>query len=140
MKKTHRGSCHCGGVRFECELDLAAGTTRCNCRFCTKARMWFALVPRSELRILAGEELLTDYQRAAPTRSEPFLHFTFCRLCGVRPFTSGGIIPPATEGFYAVNVASLDDVDDASWASAPIHYADGRNDDWPSTPEVHSYL
>jgi hypothetical protein len=31
MKRTYHGSCQCGAVRFECELDLAEGTSKCNC-------------------------------------------------------------------------------------------------------------
>jgi hypothetical protein len=42
MIKIYQGSCHGGAVRFECELDLAEGTSKCNCSICTKARFWKA--------------------------------------------------------------------------------------------------
>ncbi|HEX2657892.1 MAG TPA: hypothetical protein VHU40_06455, partial [Polyangia bacterium] len=32
----HRGSCHCGAIRFEVTVDLSGGVTRCNCTVCTK--------------------------------------------------------------------------------------------------------
>jgi hypothetical protein len=140
MNKTYRGSCVCGAVRFEVDLDLSAGTTRCNCSLCTKSRYWMALVKRDALRILQGEDVLTDFQRTPAARSEPFLHCFFCRRCGVRPFTRGGELPAMGGEFYAVNLGALDDASDDELATAPIHYADGRHDDWQRAPAVTAYL
>ena len=134
MKKTYRGSCHCGAVRFECDLDLAAGTTRCNCSFCKKARFWFAFAVNDAFRLRSGVELLTEYRRAPPGKSEPFLTFLFCSRCGVRAFTKGGYLPAFGGEFHAVNLGCLDDATDEELASAPVQDADGRHDDWSRAP------
>jgi hypothetical protein len=127
-------------VRFEVDLDLAAGTVRCNCSFCRKARFWMAFVPASALRLTEGEQLMTDYRHVPPGKAEPFLHLTFCRRCGVRPFSSGGALPQFDGPFYAVNVACLDDASDEELAKSTIHFADGRADDWNKSAPESSYL
>jgi hypothetical protein len=140
MEKTYRGSCHCGVVRFECELDLSAGTMRCNCSFCRKSRLWLAFVPEARVRVTSGAELLNDYRWTPAHKAEPFLHLTFCQRCGVRPFSRGGALPQFGGPFFAINVACLDDATDDELAKAPIHYADGRHDAYEQASADTRYL
>jgi hypothetical protein len=133
MKKTYHGSCHCGAVSFEADMDLSKGTTRCNCSICTKSRAWFAIVKADDFRMLAGEDALADYQWTPPGRSEPNLHYRFCTTCGVRVFAQGK--QEALGGvFYAVAIATLDDADSNELA-ASIKYVDGRHDQYDKTPQ-----
>jgi hypothetical protein len=127
--KTYRGSCHCGAVRFEAEIDLTAGTMRCNCSFCLKIRCWAVAVRPAAFRFLAGEADLTEYQFGA--RNER--HF-FCKHCGVRPFGVGG--SARLGAFVGVSVGCLDDAAAEELAAAPVTYIDGKNDNWDAPP-VH---
>ena len=52
--KTYSGSCHCGAVRFQAELDFAQGTVKCNCTSCVKARSWLILAPAARFRLVRG--------------------------------------------------------------------------------------
>lgn len=130
MKKTYRGSCHCGAVKFACDIDLAQGTTRCNCSFCRKARFWMAFVKVDEFRLLAGAEALVDYQHVPAGKSESFLHLSFCGRCGIRPFSRGGYLPSLGAEFCAINLGCLDDVDDSELGSASVAFVDGKKGDW----------
>ncbi len=90
-------------------------------------------------RLLQGADALADYQHTPPLKPQPFLHLYFCSRCGVRAFSKGGPLPELGGEFHAVNIACLDDATDEELAQAPIHFADGRNDDW-KTPAKTRYL
>jgi hypothetical protein len=139
MKKTYTGSCHCGAIQYQAELDLAAGTSRCNCSFCTKSRFWLAFAKHADVQLLRGGEALADYQYVPEGKSEPFLHLHFCRVCGVRPFTKGGHLPAFGGELYAINIATLD-IPAEELAAAPIRYVDGRNNNWDAPPAEHRHL
>jgi hypothetical protein len=128
MRKTYQGSCHCGAVRFEADLDLAKGTFRCNCSICFKSRAWLAGLPASDFRLLSGEESLADYQFGRKV-----LHHRFCKTCGVRPFSRSG-------DQVAVRVNCLDGVDVKELIDAPVKYFDMAHDDMKSPPAETRHL
>jgi hypothetical protein len=132
MRKTHRGSCHCGQVRFECELDLSEGSSRCNCSICTKQRFWKAIVKADDFRLLKGESALTEYLFGSNS-----IHHFFCSHCGIKTF--GRAHEEELGDFVAINVACLDATPE-ELAKVPITYQDGRNNKWESPPAYTRYL
>ncbi len=74
-----RGSCLCGGVRFEIDGPLMR-SSHCHCRQCQKAHgapfRTRARVAAADFRFLAGEELFSFYELT------PGTHRGFCKVCG----------------------------------------------------------
>jgi hypothetical protein len=137
--KTHSGSCHCGGVRFEADIDLAQGTIKCNCSSCVKARSWLIVVPASRYRLTAGDASQANYHWTPPGKPDPTIEFHFCKTCGIR--TPGRGEMEAMGGvFYAVQVRLLDDVDPEELAAAPIQYIDGLHDRFDCMPADTRFL
>jgi hypothetical protein len=132
--RIYHGSCHCGAVRFEADIDLGAGTGRCNCTYCTKSRNWGVLLKPDAFRLLAGEEALADYQFGTMQG-----HNLFCRHCGIHSFSRGDI-PQIGGAFVSVQLGSLDDATPAELAAAPVHYSNGRDNDWMHPPAETRHL
>jgi hypothetical protein len=139
MKKTYHGSCHCGDVSYRVQLDLAAGSRRCNCSFCLKTHFWKAFVAPADLELLQGGGQRTDYRGPDSRWPEGHVHHWFCQRCGVRCF-SDGFLPEMGGHFHCINLWTLDDATDAERAATPIQYEDGRCDEYERAPAVTSFL
>jgi len=133
MLKTYQGSCHCGTVRFEAELDLAQSTYRCNCSICRQTRFWAAVARPDGFRLLAGEAEMTPY--LFNTRKNQ--HY-FCRHCGVRAFGIGTETPIGK--MYGINLGCIENVTEEELSVVPITYVDGRHDKWQDSPAFFAHL
>ena len=134
MKQTYNGSCHCGAVRFEADIDLEAGTGKCNCSICTKTRNWNVLIKPDDFRLLAGEDMVSDYQFGSMSG-----HHLFCSRCGVRSYERG-YVEQIGGDYVSIKVASLDGVPDEVLAALPVKHGNGRDNAWWDEPAVTSHL
>lgn len=97
----YKGSCHCGRVQFEVELELSRVIT-CNCSICVRKGAILASVPEAQFRLIQGEDALTEYLFGTGTAT----HY-FCSRCGIHPFYRSRMNPE----HWTVNVNCLEDVD-----------------------------
>lgn len=134
MEKVYHGSCHCSKVKIKVRVDVAAGTSKCNCSMCRKTRFWGVTVKPEAFTLLSGENDLSDYQF-----NTHMVHNLFCKHCGVRTFGRGHI-PEVGGDFYSINLACLDDVDIEELVNAPVRYCDGANNNWQHAPAETRYL
>lgn len=133
MLRTYRGSCHCGAVTFEADLDLTQSSFRCNCSICRRNRFWPAIAKRDQFRLLTGESELTHY-----TFNTKKNHHYFCRHCGVRPFGVGTETPMGE--MVGVNIGCLASVTEEELSKIPVTFVDGMHDRWQHRPEFFSHL
>lgn len=97
-----RGSCQCGGVRFEVPDDFEARHF-CHCTTCKKLSGGVGTangrIRSEQVTILQGEELLRTYQPEEGSAK------TFCMVCGSNLF--GGGWPESDQA--GVRLSALDD-------------------------------
>lgn len=109
---TYHGSCQCGAVEFEADLDLDH-TIVCNCSRCRRLGSVLAFCPRDRFRLLAGGAELTEYR----FNRHAIAHL-FCRTCGVQGFAFGATPDGGTVA--AVNVNCLEGVDARALPATPF--------------------
>jgi hypothetical protein len=134
-KRTYHGSCHCKAIRFEADIDLSAGTGKCNCSYCWKVRNWSIGIKPADFRLLDGGAGAGRYGfREGSTN-----HHVFCQRCGVRVYTEG-FIEQIGGAYVSVALAALDDLTPAELVEAPVKYMNGRDDDWFHEPNEKRHL
>jgi hypothetical protein len=101
MKRTYRGACHCGRVRFE--VDAALDHVRvCDCSVCRRRGALIHRVDPADVRLLTPLDELTTYTFNTHTARD-----YFCPVCGILPFRR----PRTAPGVWGINVRCLEDVD-----------------------------
>ncbi|AGT10266.1 GFA family protein [Paracoccus aminophilus] len=138
--RTYPGACFCGAVRFEVDGDLSHGTMRCNCRFCRKMRYWEMRLPDPDgLRILSGAQAIAITPSQHPLGEGEAMQHAFCQSCGTRLWTKGNIAEMGGR-VTLVFVPALEDVAIDELLAAPVHYANGAENDWWHAPADTAHL
>jgi hypothetical protein len=127
--KKHQGSCHCGAVKFEVEVDATQGG-RCNCSICAKLNSIGAIAKPDALTITHGESELSSYAWGHKISTR-----YFCKHCGVYLFSRGHLAELGGD-YVGVYLTALDDIDPGSIDL--IHW-DGRHDNWEAGPSKTPY-
>jgi hypothetical protein len=112
----YQGSCQCGAVQYEVDVDLDS-TITCNCSRCQRMGFVLAFAPQESFTLKSGERNLTEYL----FNNTAIRHF-FCATCGVESFAYGTM--PDGSATVAINVNCLSDVNPRELDS---QHVDGRS-------------
>ena len=114
--RQHKGSCHCGAVRFEITSDLTELTT-CDCSLCVKKNALMVKVHESQFQLLSDAGDVSEYR----WNTKIARHY-FCKVCGIYTFHRKQAAPD----HYGVNIFCLDGIDPNA---IPVRATEGANMD-----------
>jgi hypothetical protein len=120
MQMKHIGSCHCGDVRFEVEIDATNGS-RCNCSVCNKIGATTGITKPAAFVLLTDQARLSTYEWGGKTAQR-----YFCTRCGVHCFARGHLAQLGGD-YVSVNFNCIDDLD---LRDVAVKHWDGRNNNW----------
>ncbi len=101
--KHYEGSCQCGAVDYEVEIDID-NTLTCNCSRCQRMGFVWAFTSPDKFRLISGEDKLTEY-----LFNNKVIRHLFCSICGVESFAYGKM-PDGTPS-VAINVNCLNGIE-----------------------------
>lgn len=113
----YQGSCHCGKVAFEVEVQNEPGPVlACNCSICERrgSLLWF--VSQDKLTLKTPSDAAATY-----TFNKHAIAHRFCATCGIH--THGEAADPQGKRVAAINVRCLAALD---LAALPVRHFDGR--------------
>ena len=113
--QTYRGSCQCGAVTFDVEVDISRPVT-CNCSRCQRLGSALAFTSPDSFHLLSGAAELAEY-----TFNRHVIRHQFCRICGIEPFATGSTHNGTP--MVAINVNCLEGIDPRA---LPVRHFDGR--------------
>ncbi len=129
-KKIFHGSCHCGQIKFEANLDLAQGSSKCNCTFCRKNSYWSIRTSLEDFKLVEGQDSQKEYV------NNPHIgYYVFCNHCGTIPYGISKKTEWTKEG-VSIRVQTLDDITVEEMNSMPIVYLNGRDNTWSPITEA----
>lgn len=100
----YSGSCQCGAIAYEAELDLAE-VNACNCSRCRRLGSVWSFVPAEAVKMVkdgATTEFLFNKNA---------ISHRFCPVCGIEAYAKG---KRGEQEIYGINVNCLDGVDPRS--------------------------
>jgi hypothetical protein len=106
-------------VRFEVTAPARIQVTDCNCSICSKTGYLHLIVPKSQFKLLSGEDVLSTYEWNTGTAKHHF-----CSVCGIKSF----YVPRSHPHGYSVNARCLDE---GTVEAMDVVKKDGRN--WEKT-------
>ena len=116
----YQGSCHCGKVAFEVEVEVEGelkDAMACNCSICARkgSLRWF--VPREKFRLKTPEAGVATY-----LFNKHVIAHKFCPVCGIHPYAEA--TDPKGNRMAAINVRCLEGID---LEAVPVQHFDGRS-------------
>jgi hypothetical protein len=113
----YKGSCHCGKVAYEVEMDELKGVMECNCSICSRKGAKMAFAPRAKLTLTTPESNAKSY-----VFNKHVIQHRFCPECGIHAYGVGK--DRQGNEMAMINVRCLEGVD---YDALPVKHVDGRS-------------
>lgn len=125
MRKTYKGRCHCGNVRFEFLSEEITEGRRCNCSLCVRRGIILSATyyPPADFKVTTDPANSSIY-----LWNDRVVDNVFCKNCGIHTFFG------SPKYGYRVNLGCVEDLDAFALPTKPI---DGRSMAIAADPGPH---